>query len=253
MKNELEHIVNKFFSSSNNQILHANLDSKAGEFCKTFDDLLRIMVAYDHPDFYAKKNNDVYIFEHFTIDASHTNKKGSLEQREIVRIETRTNEYYSGDHKGHISDKIENKSSFENFKNNLKTTYQKHISSIPSYMETLREIKVIDEDAKITSCFFIENTSPIGNYVRTGIKIKEFNLFTADFFIDILDDTKNNPDYIFYAQESKFAPILLLMSTKSLNAYKQHSEKITKESFIAFSPYTMTKRFFIERGDESTS
>ena len=251
MKNELEHIKRKYFSRENNKIFYANLDKDAENFCITFDKLLNEMFTSDHPDFYAKNGNEVYIFEHFTIDASHTNRKGSLEKIEINRIQTRMDEHYSKSNKGHISDRIDSKTSFENFKSNLMTTYKKHILSIPGYIETLCEKRVIDEDSKIITCFFIENTSPMGNYLLMKDKLREFNLFTADFFIDLIGNTEEYPQYIFYAQETKYDPILFLMSTKSLDIYKKQRTHITKENFIAFNPFVMQKRFFIEDNSES--
>ena len=250
MKNELEHIKKKYFSSGNNNILYAILDNMAGEFCINFDKLLSVMIDSDHPDFYAKDGNNVYLFEHFTIDASHTNRKGSLEQKEIVRIDSKVDELYSKGNNGHISDKIKGKANFENFKINIRSTYQKHVKSIPDYIETLNKKQVVNSDSEIITCFFIENTSPMGNYLLIENKLREFNLFTADFFIDLLDNTENNPDFLFYAQETKDAPILLLMCTAKLDIYKKHTIKITNNNFIAFNPHVIKKRFFIDSEKE---
>jgi hypothetical protein len=250
MKNELEHIINNYFSGNNNQILYANLDIEAAKFCKTFDELLNIMVSFDHPDFYAKKNNTVYIFEHFMIDSSEVKIKGSLERKETSRIKKRVEEYFTEDKKGHISDRIDNKANFENFKKNLYSNYNKHLVKIPKYKVSLKNKEIIDEKSDVITSFFIENTSIMGNYLYVEEKLKPFIPFTADFYIKMLEGNRERPDFIIYTQKTKNEPIVAIMSTKLLDVYKQNSMLIENNTFIAFSPHTVQKRFFIEGPNE---
>lgn len=250
MKNELTHMLNKYFSSNNNQIYYAKLDVDAAKFCKTFNELLDIMVDFEHPDFYAKRKNEVYIFEHFMVDSSQVENSGSLERIETSRIKKRVDKYFTEDKKGHISDKIENKANFENFKKNLHCNYNKHLMKIHEYKTTLEKEGVIDNNSTVTASFFIENTSIMGNYIYEKEKLIPFIPFTADFFIEMLDEHNEKPDYIIYAQETKNENIVAVMSIKYLDVYKQNQTQISSKEFIAFSPHTIQKRFYIEGVNE---
>ena len=138
------------------------------------------------------------------------------------------------------------KTSFENYKKNLYNNYNKHLIKIPEYISTLGKAKIIDENSKITISFFIENSSKMGSYLYIEEKLKPFIPFTADFFIKILEENAEKPDFIIYAQETKDDVIVAIMSTKYLAVYKQNFFKVMNENFISFSPYVIQKRFFIE-------
>ena len=112
MKNELEHIIKKHFYNNQNGIHFDNSDEISKNSITFIATFLNKLIQYDRPDLYAKIGNELLFIEHFEFDASAWNKKGSLERREIHRVNEREKDFFDNRQEScSFSDHINNKAS----------------------------------------------------------------------------------------------------------------------------------------------
>ncbi|MFA6618578.1 MAG: hypothetical protein WCT23_05890 [Candidatus Neomarinimicrobiota bacterium] len=247
MKNELEHIIKKHFSENQNEVNFDPSDEISKDTLSVICDFLKILKPYDRPDMYANIDNDLLFIEHFEFDASAWNRKGSLEKKEIYRIDEREKEFFDNKQEScSFSDHINNKASLKNLIQNINDVFINHIKKIPDYIEHLKIDKLIDPKTKVRKCFFIESSSPFPCYINTENGSKIFNLFYADFFIQILKIYKNEIDYLFYSYAGNKEDILYFMDIRALSIYEDKCLKIDEKSFIPIDPHVISSRIFVK-------
>ena len=185
--NEVEKYMEKYngFSHKQKFILNSSFD-----YNSLLEKLLNSKFS-DCPDMYYtdKKEQKIFIFEHFEIDnCSHSKKKGSKLQVESNRDLKKYNDFC----KNSQNNKFENDytscfkidSSIENYYDCLRNSFNKHIKSIKNYKKNILKVEGLDEiEWKFFISFIIEDTSIFGSLYNNKeilfpIFIKEFmNLF----------------------------------------------------------------------------
>lgn len=239
MKNELEHIIDMYFSGEINKIHY--LDKKSGKVLPKISKFISELKQYDNPDIYAKIGNDLFFIEHFEFDCSLRSSKGSKEIRERIRIDKKEEKIFnsknSKNSKNYVSDQIKSGASLENLKKNVTDIFENHINRIPDYIEHFMDDGLVDKKTKIQKAFFIESTSPYNSLVTTNKGYKVLNLFKAKFFIDFLEEHKVDIDYVFYSFFEDNVSLLYFMDIKGLNKYKRKNIKLSRNNFFPIEPH----------------
>lgn len=179
------HKEDAFFQNSNN--------------VKWLSDTLRNINVYDCPDMYSLVNNEVLIIEHFEFDSSNKNKKGSSARVEIARVKREFNKK-SDSFNGNIliqDDKIDTNNSAENYIENFTNVFDSHYSKIDLYKENISKIGVVNDTTKIKTCFFIEDTTPLGNFINENGNPRCVNLFYIKEYLDIFKKS-DKVDCVFF-------------------------------------------------------
>lgn len=128
------------------------------------------MEQFEKPDIVSVQEDKVIGIEHFEFDSyKNTTKKGSdykFQDDEIKRnMQKEINERIINGNETEFSvhDKYENNSSLRNYKNNFLKMFESHYSKINDYKNNIKSI--YGEEKTIAFWFFIEDVSPLGNYV----------------------------------------------------------------------------------------
>jgi predicted nucleic acid-binding Zn-ribbon protein len=142
-KKEIEDIYKKYFLKGDkipiNFILIGSISDKDRKFLKEFVNVKEVL-NYDAPDGYLKLSDYDVVCEHFAIDISKTTKKGSLLKKESKGDSQsfKLNEYVSDiQTEKDLKKKISDLAHVDNFKNNLKTIYEKHYKNRETYIENV--------------------------------------------------------------------------------------------------------------------
>ena len=110
-----------------------------------------------------KKDNIVYIIEHFEFDCySSTRKGGSSFRLEEARIEKRIRKVIPTEEGTITHDIIVAKSSYSDYIKNVSALFKKHSRHIPDYIKHLSESNIIKDNDIIKVVFLIEDVSPVG-------------------------------------------------------------------------------------------
>ncbi len=190
MGNELEHIHNTYDADTGTKVISwdKNLIDKLASICK-------VLVPFEHPDAYAIIDDEVLIFEHFEFDSSAFKNKKGTQQRRSEADDDRAFEAVVPIEEGafHRREIIADYT-IKNYRKNLERNFSEHYNEIPGYKKTLREKGIITDDCKITTLFFIEDKTELGNIYESekeGVPWEPLVLPLCDFFLDIFE---NSPD-----------------------------------------------------------
>ncbi len=190
MNDKLSHIFQTYFSNERNEIHFLGNPPHINRLAKWLENLK----PFDHPDAYARLEDEVLLFEHFEFDSSANNKKGS-QQRRSEATENRAFDAVVPTEAGALHHgTIAADYSIENYKKNLETVFCKHYNEIPEYKRSLREKGIITDANRVITAFFIEDTTILGNIYETKDETQPWKpivLPFCDFFIDLFE---NSPD-----------------------------------------------------------
>lgn len=129
------------------------------------------VTAFDNkslgPDIMIKTESFIYALEHFEVDGSVNNDKGSLYKREQHHKSVASDRFVNtqveelGDGVAIIKGEFQSKFTYKNFFNNFKKHFIRHYKKIDNYHHNLRSI---DKD-KYDFYFLVEDSTPIHSFV----------------------------------------------------------------------------------------
>lgn len=191
MNNDSDHLISlifgseiKIFTEKEKRYISNLFVDRNFKYCskenvdRNESDLL--ILRYERPDLLLISDNNVFAIEHFKIDSSKTNRKGS-------RYKQKYNEKYFNDQQKQINDKLKNekmvlhtekietKLQFDNLYINLINCFNDHYDNISEYNDNIRTINSL-KSLNIEYIFFIE-----------------YDLIFPSFFMN--DDNKMKPIY----------------------------------------------------------
>ena len=79
---------------------------------------------------------------------------------------------------------------FNNYVTNFKKNFENHYSKLEEYNKEIRE-HLKDNKKEILSCFFIVDSTPLGNYYKENSEIRPLVLFHVREFIELLNKAEN--------------------------------------------------------------
>ncbi len=237
MQNELNHIFQTYFSNKENPIHFYGEATRVIRICE----FLRKLVPFDHPDAYAVFNDEVLIFEHFEFDSSTNNKKGS-QQRRSESYDNKEYEKVVSTEEGTIHHGVLTADySIKNYISNLKTVFCKHYNEIPAYKKTLQEKGIISDATKISTLFFIEDTTILGNIFETKENESGWMpviLPLCDFFIELFEESIDL-DIVMCASWYPNEYCLWYLDRTMIQEFKKHGIDTSVIEIINFNPQSI--------------
>ncbi len=233
MKNELRRIASKYFSNEINDVHHFGEE----KFLLHIMNLLSNAEAHERPDAYSNTDNEVLILEHFEFDSSEQ-RKGSQQQYIEAECDRKLYEIKEPKNITTWQTPIEGNYSIANYKKNATKQFLKHYNKINNYKQILSAKGIITENKKVITMFFIEDTTELGNYYRTGIRgrpVASIFLPSCDFFLDLFE---NSPDLdcAICACYSENKYILNFINHASVNRYRKEQIITEQIEYISLIP-----------------
>ena len=153
--------------------------------CDTIDNIIKNdffsnLVQFDTPkenkgpDIYSIVNNKILIIEHFEIDSSKRNDKGTEYKKEKDFINKKFEDFNIKENLGKLfCCPITKKSTVKNLFENLKYNYKKHYEKIDLYIKNLTTHDILNKEMKITVCFLVEVIKPYLDIERIDNRERE--------------------------------------------------------------------------------
>ena len=244
MKNEVAHIFYKYFSKKQNEIHYIGESSGIAKLTDIFERL----VPFEHPDAYAALDNEVLIFEHFEFDSSNNHKGKGSQQRRSEADDDRIFSTLEPSKKGTLHHgEIIADYSIENYKKNLKQAFDKHYSEIPQYTQTLLDKGIITASEKISTLFFIEDTTTLGNLIESedgDLPCEPLLLPFCDFFLDLFE-LSPDLDAVVCASWFPSEYCLWYIDRNMIMDYRKNEIDTSKVKIINLNPQSLRVKILI--------
>lgn len=235
MKNEIQRICEKFFSGECNTICFYG----CGDGLEKVIELLGDITPSDHPDGYSVIKDDVLIFEHFEFDSSVGSKRKGSQQRRSEAENKRESDKIPATEDGIIiRSEISAEYTIESYKENFLQHFAKHYEEISQYKKSLMEQGIILPTSNITTLFFVEDTTILGNIYEVDswdIPWKPVILLACDFFLDLFEQSPDL-DCILCGSWIPNKYCLWYIDRSMIAAYREHVIDTSKIKLCNFSP-----------------
>lgn len=235
--NELERIIEKYFSKDSDAITYSDFDQEE------INKLIKNMGNYERPDILSMYDNKIVAIEHFEFDSYKNTRKGSnykiqdsiIEQNMKKKIDLELQ-----DKKEIIMhDEIKNTSSLKQYYDNFKKVLLSHIENIPEYKQHI--IEDFGNEKEIEFWFFAEDVTPLGSYYYRKTSTSPCLLLPfSKEIIEILRQHKEIKGIILGIYAMKEYKLVLMYNDDETLDKLEHNEylKVNDDEFLSFSPQT---------------
>lgn len=197
-KQEIEKCISKYFYDEN-----ANSGKVEIPFTrqKEIQDLLNIirnfnnLIVNEEPDGFIVMQDYILILEHFEIDATKRNRKGSQTRIQENIIENKINQTTNT----LVSMQMQVNISTNNLIDNFRQIYVNHFNKIENYKKNLISKGIGNQNTKFKICFFIEDVTPMGTFYLNNNQRTKLRITDIKECVEILQS--NTIDYIFCFNE----------------------------------------------------
>ena len=245
-KNELETTINKYFSNEKNTVHYYGSGNGAEEFLQMQSDSK--MDYRDAPDMYIKKNNLVYIVEHFEFDCYKKTRKGSKNKQEQARINKKSETFPATEEGVIFHDIIHGESSFDNYINNAINAFEDHYKHIDVYIENLKRDSIINENDIVKVVFFIEDVSPLGSIAieRKGYNANMIAIVLAQCkqFIELIKD-REKVNYVIACSETGNNNSIWFIDRNDIDDYLKNVVDFENMDFLSCEPHVIEGKMLI--------
>lgn len=194
---------------------------------------------FNRPDGYLLLKDSVVIIEHFEIDATNKNKKGSQTRIEENRIE----KIISNSVNNLTNEQMQVNISIENIVNNFKTVYKKHYLKIEDYKQNLILNGIAKPNSKFKTCFFIEDKTPLGTFSLENYKRTTLRLINIKECVEFLKE--HSVDYIFLCNQFDNSKSIYFVQKSWLNYILKKSKSYKDIKILNWKPMILGGNFFI--------
>lgn len=218
MKNEAEKFLDVLNSTGSIQVNNGIDNENVLRFFSSC-----VINPFDRPDIYLENSSEIWLIEHFEVDATRTIKGSGTIGRssEAIRLqEFNVKSIESGilaNNGYHSSTLITTENNLENYINNLERLIVKHYSKIDSYYENFLDKVGNPNNKKIKMCFFIEDVSPIGSYIETSEDLEPLQIVRIKHIFDLLK-ASTRLHYIFFSNYFMSDYIMFMSEVQTLNS-----------------------------------
>ena len=250
MEKEFENCIHKYFE---NQDGYTYLPRKKQG---TKNDLVKIiknfdkLELYDKPDGYILTKNYIYILEHFEIDATKLNKKGSQTRKEESRIDKDFNNVINQSIQDKVlyNEQMQIEISSENLTNNFIKIYLNHYKKIESYKRHLIEEGIANESSRFKICFFVEDVTPLGTFHLNGFRRTTLRISDIKECVQIMQ--KNSVDYLFLLNQYDNNKSRYFLQKTWLKDISNEAKPYKSIKMFNWKPIDMRMRSYLNKKDD---
>jgi len=195
---------------------------------------------FECPDSYSLINNSICIIEHFEFDSTVANRKGSKSRTELSKINSSFKKLKATE-KGIVNhDILDVQYSAKNYIDNALQNFDNHYLKIDSYIQNLRNYKILNNDTKIAIGFFIEDATILGNLCipEDWQPPKPLILVHCKQFLDKFEEC-SKLDFCFCASSYGQHSCLWFINKEFISEYRKHQIDVDKIKIADLSPRVM--------------
>lgn len=222
----------------------------SGEGVHLFVDILarNPLHGFEAPDFYLASDKVFYIIEHFEFSSYRGTRKGDSYRQEEARIQRKADKIIPSEEVTVVHDVIRGESSYSNYMNNVKSTFEAHYAHIDEYVLNLKKAGVL-RDQIIKVIFMIEDVSPLGCIAggKNGWDPDSelITLARSKEFLDLLDKNRN-VDYVLACSCYDSNYYTWFIDSNELDVYRANAVDYANMQFIPFEPHVITAKIALK-------
>jgi len=225
----LENMVKDILSSEEKKKNQRSKDITMFGYIKAKTPFCYPFIASERPDIIYKTDDFIIGIEHFQFDSSNNKSGSKLEEetraihRELDSIARNSNEKDI-----QIEKNVNVSLSFENYKQALLRSFDKHYKKIDDYRKNLREY---GSGKEVKMAFYIEDVTPFENMIITDKGRENLNPLCVKEFTDILDKA-DKLDYIIVKYQNSYLNYLYFFQLTDYNMESLQKENYDMEHFL---------------------
>ena len=116
---------------------------------------------------------------------------------------------------------------------NCTVRFEEHYARLDTYKDALLKGGIYDPSCRIKTCFFIEDTTPLGSYILDGEGMEEIVLFYVKQFLNLFEASRQL-DYVFFGNFKGRSDGLWFMGREDISCYRKKESDILRKNYFAF-------------------
>lgn len=235
-ENEAIRYLEKFLSGK--EIHCAKTNYEYLQFVNLFTNLK----AFEAPDFFIKDGDTIWILEHFEIDGSRHDKKGSENKKKQNSDEKKAKEFFKQNPKSDIFNSSLNvKNTSQQYLSNLFLSFECHYGKIENYKANIKQTLNTQKEVVFKIIFLIEDTTVFGTFYHDKDGIHSLLPINSTEFMNYVRGLANIDGLICSSELIKkphyYTYLLLKDDFESNKVQEKHFLNIELETLPTFSIY----------------
>ena len=235
-KKQLRKIIEKMLSGEYRAIMDEGCEKSARDELAFVYRQLGILCESDLPFYYSHVNRSVLIVDHVIFN-SEKNLSGQADGRPGIFL-TKNRELkksqaaVTGRYKM-LPPISKGPGSAKSYLINCIGAFSQHYAFLDEYKKALRNESICRPSCRMKTCFFIEDTTPLGSYILSADGMHELTLGYVKQFLDIFE---NSPklDYIFCGCFRGCSDSLWFIRREDIPRYRENEIDLLRRNYFTF-------------------
>jgi|GEM_PF-6974210 len=236
-KKELKKIIEKRVLSGEYRIMTGDAcETDPGNALNLVCRQLGMLSESELPFYYSKTGRNVLVVDHVAFDAKNSFSRQTeslpgvfLKERRILK---KSDAVITGQYKilPPVSKGPYNaKSYLINFLEAFRLQYER----LDDYKRMMKEEGICRPACRIKTCFFIEDTTPLGSYILNADGMSELVLLYVKQFLDLYENAPGL-DYVFFGCFKGCSDSLWFMSREDIKCFRKKETDLMRRNYFAF-------------------
>ena len=235
-KRQLRKIIEKMLSGEYRAIMDEGLNQGSLDELAFVYRQMGILCESDQPFYYSKVNRNVLIVDHVTFNSEKNAVDQVDEQAGVFLKKSRELKKSQNIMKGRyklLPPVSKGSGSAKNYLLNCVTAFLRRYAYLDEYKNTLRKEGLCSPSCRIKTCFFIEDTTPLGSYIMSAEGMQELMLGYVKQFLDLFE---NSPklDYVFTGCFKGRSNSLCFIRREDTAYYRKKEIDLLRRNYFTF-------------------
>jgi hypothetical protein len=235
-KRQLRKIIEKMLSGEYRAVTDEGLKQDPLDELAFLYRQLGVLCESDQPFYYSKVNRNVLIVDHVTFDSENNGAAQGDAQAGIFltkrRVLTKSQTAITGRYKL-LPPVSKGSGSAKNYLINCMAAFLRHYAFLEEYKNTLRKEGLCAPSCRIKTCFFVEDTTPLGSYIMSAEGMQELVLGYVKQFLDLFEKSPKL-DYVFSGCFKGRSNSLYFIRGEDIPYYRKNEIDLLRRNYFTF-------------------
>ena len=196
----------------------------------------------------------MFILEHFEFDSSNISSNGSQQKREEADDDRLFQKVEGSEEGTTFHNSLTTDYTIDNYRKNATSAFTKHYRKIDAYKNHLISDGIISSEMESITCFFIEDTTLLGNIYDTeswDVPTHPLFLPCCDFFLDLFEKSPKL-DCAFCGSWAYKSHYLWFIDRTMISSYRNKQINTEGLTLCNFTPHHVGFKMIMpdEKGDK---
>lgn len=235
-KKQLRKIIEKMLSGEYRVVMDEGLEQSSLDELTFVYRQLGVLCESDQPFYYSKVNRNILIVDHVTFNSENSDFSRGDEQAGMFMTKGRDLKKSQAAIKGRyklLPPVSKGSGSAKNYLINCMAAFLRRYAFLEEYKNTLRKEGVCAPSCRIKTCFFVEDTTPLGSYIMSAEGMQELVLGYVKQFLDLFEKSPKL-DYIFSGCFKGRSNSLCFIRGEDIPYYRKNEIDLLRRNYFTF-------------------